>query len=87
MADSSYHYVQASSLLKSIDLLKLFFMYLSTKTSAESVKATLNEFQPYLEIKRSNEMVEIPHQQNLKEAGIQQGEVCQIRGKPKKVNV
>lgn len=87
MTDGAYHFVAAPLEMKSADFLKYFFNYLSTKVAKEKLQAVLKSYYPYLEVRRSNELVEVAREMTLADAGIKNGDICQLRGKPKKVNV
>jgi len=81
--DGSYHYVQAPSAQTVADFLKLFFKYLVESSAKDKYSAILKQYFPMLEIRRNDELIRCETQQTLAEAGLKDGDICQIVGKPK----
>ena len=83
--DGSYHFVKAPSLLLSSDFLALFFKYLKSNCTKGKYNSVLNQYLPLLEIRRSGELVKVKENETLLASGLEDGDICQIVGKPKKV--
>jgi len=86
-ADENYYYVSAPSGMLASEFLKLYFSYLLQTKSSERYRKILNSYVPFLEIKRNNEQVKVTGASTLAEAGLIDGDICQVVGKPKAVNV
>jgi hypothetical protein len=87
MADGAYHFVAVPASLTSAEFLTRFFVYLQASVPAQKIQSILRDFSPYLEVRRRDELFEIARGVTLGESGIKNGDICQVRGKPKKVNV
>lgn len=83
--DGSYHYVQAPAELLSVDFLRLFFRYLKSSSAKEKYNNVLDQYFPQLEIRRSDVTIEIKEDETLLAGGLKNGDICQVKGKPKKV--
>ena len=81
--DNSYHYLQAPSAMKSVDFLKLFFKYLVTTDKKNKYNKVLSNYIPELEIRRVDKTVRVDWKTSLLDAGLKNGDICQIIGKPK----
>lgn len=86
-ADGSYHYLQAPSAMKSVEFLKLFFKHLVKSDTKNKYQNLLNNYVPMLEIRRNDETIRINWETSLFDGGMKDGDICQVIGKPKNVNV
>ncbi len=83
--DGSYHYVQAPAVLLSNDFLALFFKYLKGNGAKGKYNSVLNQYFPLLEIRRNDVLVRVKGNETLLACGLKNGDICQVVGKPKKV--
>jgi len=81
--DGSYHYVQAPAAQTTTDFVKLFFSHLIKSTEKDKYSTVLNQYFPMLEIRRNDALVRCDAEQTLADAGLKNGDICQIVGKPK----
>jgi len=86
-ADENYYYVAAPSGILASEFLKLYFNYLLQTKSSDRYRKILKSYVPFLEIRRNNEQVKVAASSTLAEAGLINGDICQVVGKPKAVNV
>jgi len=85
--DENYYYVAAPSEMRASEFLKLYFDYLQKSKSGDRYRKILSSYVPFLEIKRNNEQVKVAGISSLEDAGLKAGDICQVVGKPKAVNV
>jgi len=81
--DGSYHYVQAPATQTTADFLSLFFKYLIKSAEKDKYSSVLKQYFPMLEIRRNDVVIRCDAQQTLADAGLKNGDICQIVGKPK----
>jgi len=81
--DGSYHYVQAPAAQTTADFMNLFFNYLIKNEEKDKYSTILKQYFPMLEIRRNDGVVRCGAEQTLKDAGLKNGDICQIVGKPK----
>lgn len=85
--DENYYYVAAPSGMLASEFLTMYFNYLLQTKSSERYRKILNSYVPFLEIKRNNEQIKVAATSTLVEAGLIDGDICQVVGKSKAVNV
>lgn len=86
-ADENYYYVAAPSGMLASEFLTVYFNHLLQSKSSERYRKILNSYVPVLEIRRNNEKVRVTSTSTLADAGLIDGDICQVVGKPKAVNV
>ena len=81
--DKSYRFVQAPSGMSASEFLKLYFSHLMRGRHKERYQAILNKNFPMLEINRNNELINVDGNSTLLSAGLKDGDICHVVGKPK----
>ena len=83
--DKSYNYVTAPSGMLVSEFLKQYFIFLMRGSLKERYQAILNKNIPLLEINRKDEIIRSNGTSTLLAAGLKDGDICQVVGKPKEV--
>lgn len=81
-SDGLSHLVRAPANMQVTDFVHQFLDYLSKGRGAERVKQLRWHFEPTLQVQNGIQFADIENSLTLSQAGITEGNLCQIRGKP-----